>query len=167
MIIAEFIGDLKNKRLGHFFKASIGLAVAAILGLLTCSTSLYGNYEFGKETTRGKPVLTRNEANQTTGLDRDYITQWSYGKGETWSLLIPNAKGGASAYIGSKNPALDKADRQFRDSIAQSSAYWGDQPGTSGPVYVGAIIVFLFVLGALTVKGELKWALLAATLLSI
>ena len=167
LVIAEFISDLRSKKLGHFFKASAGLVVAAILGVMTFSTILYGNYEFGKETTRGKPVLTRNESNQTKGLDRDYITQWSYGKGETWSLLIPNAKGGASAYIGKQNPALDKADRQFRDSIAQSNAYWGDQPGTSGPVYVGAIVVFLFVLGALTVKGKLKWALLVATLLSI
>ena len=168
LVIAELISDLKNKQLGHFFKASAGLVVAAILGILTCSTMLYGSYEFGKETTRGKPVLTRNEDNQTTGLDRDYITQWSYGKGETWSLLIPNAKGGASAYIGKQNPALNKvSDNRFKDSIAQSNAYWGDQPGTSGPVYVGAIVVFLFVLGTLTVKGKLKWALLIATLLSI
>ena len=167
LVVAELISDIKNKKIGHFFKASIGLAVAAIIGVLTCSTSLYGSYEFGKETTRGKPVLTRNEDNQTKGLDRDYITQWSYGKGETWSLLIPNAKGGASAYIGKQNPALEKADRKFKDNIAQQNAYWGDQPGTSGPVYVGAIVVFLFVLGALTVKGKLKWALLVATLLSI
>ena len=167
LVIAELISDLKDKRLGHFIKASAGLVVAALIGALTCSTTLYGNYEFGKETTRGKPVLSRDEANQTKGLDRDYITQWSYGIGETWSLLIPNAKGGASAYIGKQNPALEKADRRFRDNIAQSSAYWGDQPGTSGPVYVGAIVVFLFVLGALTVKGKLKWAMLAATLLSI
>ena len=167
LVVAELISDIKNKKLGHFIKASVGLAVAAIIGVLTCSTSLYGSYEFGKETTRGKPVLTRNEDNQTKGLDRDYITQWSYGKGETWSLLIPNAKGGASAYIGKQNPALEKADRRFKDNIAQSNAYWGDQPGTSGPVYVGAIVVFLFVLGALTVKGKLKWALLVATVLSI
>ena len=167
LVIAELISNIKNKKLGHFFKASIGLVVAAIIGVLTCSTALYGNYEFGKETTRGKPVLTRNEDNQTQGLDRDYITQWSYGKGETWSLLIPNAKGGASAYIGKQNPALEKADSRFKESIAQSNAYWGDQPGTSGPVYVGAIVVFLFILGALTVKGNLKWALLIATLLSI
>ena len=167
LVIAELISDIKNKKLGHFIKASVGLAVAAIIGVLTCSTSLYGSYEFGKETTRGKPVLTRNEDNQTKGLDRDYITQWSYGKGETWSLLIPNAKGGASAYIGKQNPALEKADRRFKDNIAQSNAYCGDQPGTSGPVYVGAIVVFLFVLGAMTVKGKLKWALLVATLLSI
>ena len=167
LVIAELISDLKNKQLGHFFKASIGLVVAAIIGVLTCSTTLYGNYEFGKETTRGKPVLTRNEDNQTKGLDRDYITQWSYGKGETWSLLIPNVKGGASAYIGKNNPALEKADSRFRQNVAQSNAYWGDQPGTSGPVYVGAIVVFLFVLGAMTVKGKLKWALLTATVLSI
>ncbi|MBR4146732.1 MAG: YfhO family protein [Bacteroidales bacterium] len=167
LIIAQLISDIREKKLNHFLKASACLVIASIIGILTCSTTLYGNYEFGKETTRGKPVLTRNEDNQTKGLDRDYITQWSYGKGETWSLLIPNAKGGASAYIGKQNPALDKADRQFRDSIAQSNAYWGDQPGTSGPVYVGAIVVFLFVLGALTVKGKLKWALLIATLLSI
>ncbi len=167
LFIAQLISDIKDKTLGRFVKASVVLLIAAILGILTCSTTLYGNYEFGKETTRGKPVLARDEANQTKGLDRDYITQWSYGKGETWSLLIPNAKGGASAYIGKQNTALDKADRQFRDSIAQSNAYWGDQPGTSGPVYVGAIVVFLFVLGALTVKGKLKWALLIATLLSI
>ncbi len=168
LVIAELISDLRDKNLAHFLKASIGLVVAAIIGILTCSTSLYGNYEFGKETTRGKPVLTRNEDNQTKGLDRDYITQWSYGKGETWSLLIPNAKGGASAYIGKQNPVLNKvSDNRFKDSIAQSNAYWGDQPGTSGPVYVGAIVVFLFVLGALTVKGKLKWALLIATLLSI
>ena len=167
LVIAEFISDLKNKRLNHFVKASAGLVVAALIGVLTFSTSLYGNYEFGKETTRGKPVLTRNEENQTKGLDRDYITQWSYGIGETWSLLIPNAKGGATSYIGNQNPALEKADPRFRQNIAQNNAYWGDQPYTSGPVYVGAIVVFLFVLGALTVKGSLKWALLVATLLSI
>ena len=167
LIIAQFISDIREKQLGRFFKASACLIVAALIGVLTCSTTLYANYEFGTETTRGKPVLTQDATNQTKGLDRDYITQWSYGKGETWSLLIPNAKGGASAYIGKQNPALEKADRQFRDSIAQSNAYWGDQPGTSGPVYVGAIVVFLFVLGALTVKGKLKWALLIATILSI
>ena len=168
LILAEFISDIKNKQLGHFFKASACLLVAAVFSVLTSTTLLYSNYVFGKETTRGKPVLTANNETQTKGLDRDYITQWSYGKGETWSLLIPNAKGGASAYIGNTNPALDKVtDNRFRQGIAQSNAYWGDQPGTSGPVYVGAIVVFLFVLGALTVKGKLKWALLIATLLSI
>lgn len=167
IIVAEFISDIRAKKIGHFFKASAVLLVAAIFGILTNSTILYANYDYGKETTRGKPILASNESNQTKGLDRDYITQWSYGKGETWSLLIPNVKGGASTYIGNQNTALEKADSRFRSNIAQSNAYWGDQPGTSGPVYVGAIVVFLFVLGALTVKGKLKWALLIATILSI
>ena len=167
LAIAQLISDIKDKQIGRFFKATACLLVAAVFGILTNTTTLYANYKYSKDTTRGKPILAQDATNQTKGLDRDYITQWSYGKGETWSLLIPNAKGGGSALIGKQNPALDKADRQFRDSIAQSNAYWGDQPFTSGPVYVGAIIVFLFVLGALTVKGNLKWALLAATLLSI
>ncbi len=168
LIVTELISAIKNKKLGQFFKASACLGIAAVFSALTCTTVLYSNYEFGKETTRGKPVLTNNSVNQTIGLDRDYITQWSYGIGETWSLLIPNVKGGASGYIGNNNPALEKVtDRRFKESIAQSSAYWGDQPGTSGPVYVGAIVVFFFILGALTVKDHLKWALLAATLLSI
>ena len=167
LIIAEFISDIKDKKLGHFFKASACLLVAAVFAIMTNFTILYANYDYGKETMRGKPVLASTSDNQTKGLDRDYITQWSYGKGETWSLMIPNAKGGASAYIGNQNPALQKADSRYRSNIAQSNAYWGDQPGTSGPVYVGAIVAFLFVLGALTVKGKLKWALLVATLLSI
>ncbi|MBO7084082.1 MAG: YfhO family protein [Bacteroidales bacterium] len=170
LLVGLFIKSLREKQFANFIKASLCLIIAAIMGILTNATTLYANYAYSKDTTRGKPVLTQDQngqSNQTKGLDREYITQWSYGKGETWSLLIPNAKGGASAYIGKQNPALDKADPRYRDSIAQNSAYWGDQPGTSGPVYVGAIIIFLFVLGALTVKGELKWALLIATLLSI
>jgi len=166
LVIGVLVKSIMEKQIGQFVKASACLILAAIMGILTNTTSLYANYEFGKETTRGKPILASTE-NQTRGLDKDYITQWSYGKGETWTLLIPNAKGGASAYIGNQNPALEKADSRFRSNIAQSSAYWGDQPVTSGPVYVGAIVVFLFVLGALTVKGNLKWALLIATLLSI
>ena len=167
MVIAEFIETIKTKKYLDFFKASGILAIVAILAVLTSTTTLYANYEFGKETMRGKPVLTENVENQTRGLDRDYITQWSYGIGETWSLMIPNVKGGASAYIGNDNPALQNADPRFRSTIAQNNAYWGDQPGTSGPVYVGAIVCFLFVLGLFVVKGKIKWVLLAATILSI
>ena len=166
-IIVELIDAVRNKRFNVFFKASSFLAVAAILAVLTSTIPLYANYEFGKETMRGKPVLTENSGNQTRGLDRDYVTQWSYGIGETWSLMIPNAKGGASAYIGNDNPALEKASPRFRSTIAQNNAYWGDQPGTSGPVYVGAIVCFLFVLGLFVVKGKIKWVLLIATILSI
>ena len=167
MVIAEFIETIKTKKYLDFFKASGILAIVAVLAVMTSTTTLYANYEFGKETMRGKPVLTENVENQTRGLDRDYITQWSYGIGETWSLMIPNVKGGASAYIGNDNPALQNADPRFRSTIAQNNAYWGDQPGTSGPVYVGAIVCFLFVLGLFVVKGKIKWVLLAATILSI
>lgn len=167
LVIAEFVETVRKKKYLEFFKASGILACVAIIAIMTCTTTLYANYEFGKETMRGKPVLTKDVENQTNGLDRDYVTQWSYGIGETWSLMIPNIKGGASAYIGSKNEALDAADPRFRSTIAQQSAYWGDQPGTSGPVYVGAIVCFLFVLGLFIVKGKYKWALLAATVLSI
>ena len=167
LVIAEFVETVRQKKYLEFFKASGILACVAIIAIMTCTTTLYANYEFGKETMRGKPVLTKDVENQTNGLDRDYVTQWSYGIGETWSLMIPNIKGGASAYIGSKNEALDAADPRFRSTIAQQSAYWGDQPGTSGPVYVGAIVCFLFVLGLFIVKGKYKWALLAATVLSI
>ena len=167
IVIAEFVSVVKEKKYLEFFKASGILAGVAILAIMTCTTTLYANYEFGKETMRGKPVLTKNVENQTKGLDRDYITQWSYGIGETWSLMIPNVKGGASGYIGNRNTALDVADSRFRSTIAQQNAYWGDQPGTSGPVYVGAIVCFLFILGLFIVKGKYKWALLAATVLSI
>ncbi|MBP9993884.1 MAG: YfhO family protein [bacterium] len=167
LVIAEFVETVKTKKYLEFFKASGILTCVAIIAIMTCTTTLYANYEFGKETMRGKPVLTKDVENQTNGLDRDYVTQWSYGIGETWSLMIPNVKGGASAYIGGKNEALDAADPRFRSAIAQQSAYWGDQPGTSGPVYVGAIVCFLFVLGLFIVKGKYKWALLAATVLSI
>ena len=166
-VIAEFIETIKNKKYPEFFKASGILVCAAILAILTSTTTLYANYEFGKETMRGKPVLTENTENQTRGLDRDYVTQWSYGIGETWSLMIPNVKGGASAYIGNDNPALEKASPRFRSMIAQNNAYWGDQPGTSGPVYVGTIVCFFFVLGLFVVKGKIKWVLLIATILSI
>ena len=167
IVIAELVETIKEKKYLHFLKASGILVGVSIIAILTCSTTLYANYEFGKETMRGKPVLKKNVENQTNGLDRDYVTQWSYGIGETWSLMIPNAKGGASEYIGNDNAALDKCDARFRSTIAQQNAYWGDQPGTSGPVYVGAIVCFLFVLGLFIVKGKYKWMLLFATVLSI
>ena len=167
IIIAELVDAIKEKKYLHFLKASGILIGVAVVAILTCTTTLYANYEFGKETMRGKPILTKNVENQTSGLDRDYVTQWSYGIGETWSLMIPNVKGGATGYIGNDNKALDKCDPRFRSTIAQQNAYWGDQPGTSGPVYVGAIVCFLFILGLFVVEGIYKWILLAATVLSV
>ncbi len=118
---------------------------------------------------RGKSELVKkNSANQTdSGLERDYITQWSYGIDETWTLLVPNAKGGASVPLTQSETAMKKADNQFLEVYQQLGQYWGDQPMTSGPVYVGAFVLMLFFLGAFIVKGPVKWALLASTYLSI
>ncbi len=164
--IYELIRAIQKRQLTHFAKVTAVLVLGALLGASTHFTNLWATYDYGKDTMRGKPELTKNLENKSSGLDRDYITNWSYGIGETWSLLIPNAKGGASGIIGQQN-ALEKADRNFRSEIARQSSYWGDQPGISGPVYVGAIVVFLFVLGLFIVRSKFKWALLAATILSI
>jgi len=165
--LSQLVDAIRFKKLPTFTKATGFLFIAAVLAILTHITSLSAAYDYGKDTTRGKPILTKDASEKTDGLDRSYITHWSYGIGETWSLMIPNAKGGASAMIGSDNANLAGVDNNFKQALAQQNAYWGDQPGTSGPVYVGAMIVFLFVLGLFFVKGKYKWALLAATALSI
>ena len=118
---------------------------------------------------RGKSELVKeNNGNQTSsGLERDYITQWSYGIGETWTLLVPNTKGGASVPLAMNKTAMAHADNNYVGIYQQLGQYWGEQPGTQGPVYVGAFVLMLFVLGLFIVKGPLKWALLAATILSI
>jgi hypothetical protein len=100
-------------------------------------------------------------------LERDYITQWSYGIGETFTLLVPNTKGGASVPLAMNEKAMKKANPMYMNIYRQLGQYWGEQPGTSGPVYVGAFVVFLFILGLFILKGPMKWALLAATILSI
>ena len=165
--IYKLIEAIMEKQLPGFIKASGLLIVAALLAVLTHSTNLWATYDYGKDTMRGKPELTKNLENKSGGLDRDYITTWSYGIGETWSFLIPNAKGGASGLIGN-HKALDKADARYRSTIAQQgSAYWGDQPGTSGPVYIGVIVLFLFFLGMFIITDRLKWVLFVVTVLSI
>lgn len=172
-IVAAYFEDAyKNKELPHFFKASGVLAVAAVIGVCINISNLYHTYEYSKETMRGKSELKQEgtaAANQTgSGLDRDYITAWSYGIGETWSLLVPNVKGGASgATMAQSEAAMKKANPMYGSIYSQLPQYFGEQPFTAGPVYVGAIVMFLFVLGCFIVKGPLKWALLGATLFSI
>ena len=118
---------------------------------------------------RGKSELVKPDShNQTkSGLERDYITQWSYGIGETFSLLVPNVKGGASVPLAANEKAMEKANPMYNSIYSQIGQYWGEQPGTSGPVYVGAFVMFLFILGLFIVKGPMKWALLSATVLSV
>lgn len=169
MVIAYLVQAIKNKQLLHFGKATAVCAAAACLGICMNLSNLYHTWEYSKESMRGKSELVKaNTANQTnSGLERDYITQWSYGIGETWTLLIPNAKGGASVPLSQNETAMKKADPNFIQIYQQIGQYWGEQPGTSGPVYVGAFVLMLFIMALFIVKGPMKWALLAATVLSI
>jgi len=168
MVIAWFVEAIRQHRMSHFLKASAVCVAGAAIGIFINISNLYHTWQYSQETMRGKSELVKkNAANQTSsGLDRDYITQWSYGIDETWTLLVPNAKGGASVPLTMSKTAMSKADPQFNEIYQQLGQYWGDQPGTSGPVYVGAFVLMLFVLGLFIVKGPMKWALLAATVLS-
>ncbi len=143
--------------------------IGGALGILINLSNLYHTWQYSQESMRGKSELVKaHSANQTdSGLERDYITQWSYGIGETWSLLVPNVKGGASVPLAANKTAMAHADNNYISIYQQLGQYWGEQPGTQGPVYVGAFVLFLFVLGLFIVKGPMKWALLAATILSI
>jgi hypothetical protein len=167
LVAAQFVHAVIEKKFKEFFTSSAILAVAAILAILPNITGLATTYEYGKESIRGKSELTDNMHNKSSGLDKDYALAWSYGKDETLTLMIPNAKGGASAPIGANMDVLQDVNPQFVEYVAKSSSYFGDQPFTSGPVYVGAILIFLFVFGLFTIKGTTKWWLFAAALLGI
>lgn len=170
MVIAYLVDAIRNKKLAHFWKATAVCAAGALIGICLNLSNLYHTWQYSKESMRGKSELVKaNTENQTSsGLDRDYITQWSYGIDETWTLLIPNAKGGAHQIkLGEDADAMAKVDPQFQQIVAQWYQYWGEQPFTAGPVYVGAFVMMLFILGCFIVKGPMKWALLAATILSI
>ena len=169
MVIAYLAIAIKQHKMADFLKATGVCIVGALVGLALNLSTLYHTYEYAKDTMRGKSELVKkNSSNQTSsGLDRDYVTQWSYGIGETWTLLIPNTKGGASVPMSQNAKAMEKADPQYLNFYQQIGQYWGEQPGTSGPVYVGAFVMLLFILGLFVVKGPMKWALLFCTVLSI
>lgn len=163
----ELVNTIKEKNYLHFSKATAIVVIATLLAVMTNITSLWATWEYGKYTIRGKSELTTEAENRTSGLDKDYATQWSYGISETMTLLIPNVNGGSSRPIGLNKNALDKADAQYRQYVQGTSQYFGAQPFTSGPVYIGAIVVFLFIYGLFTIKGRMKWWLLLGTILSI
>ena len=169
MIIAYLVQAIKEKQIARFLKATAVCILGGAIGILLNISNLYHTWQYSQESMRGKSELVKaNTANQTdSGLERDYITQWSYGIGETWTLLVPNAKGGASVPLFNNEIAQEKANPTYIEIYQQMGQYWGDQPGTSGPVYVGAFVLMLFILGLFIVKGPMKWALLAATIFSI
>lgn len=174
IVLFELYAAFKEKAIKAFMISCMFLGIAAVIGVLPNTTNLWATYEYGKYSTRGKTELTikaNKESNSdiaTSGLDKSYATQWSYGVGETFTLLIPNFKGGASEPISKNNKdALKKVDPNMRESVGGFGAYYGEQPFTSGPVYVGAIMFVLAVFGMFVIKGPLKWALFIGTILSI
>ncbi|HKL66890.1 MAG TPA: hypothetical protein VJ877_03275, partial [Bacteroidales bacterium] len=166
--IVELIYAIRNKQISSLIKTTLMLAGAALIALAINFANLYVTFEYGKYSMRGESELSSNQEDKTSGLDRSYATRWSYGIDETLSLLIPNIKGGASQPFDNDSETVRTLRQnnagQYVNSIFQ---YWGNQPNTSGPVYVGAIIFLLFIMGLVLIKGPYKWWLLSATILSI
>jgi len=187
MVIVFFIEALRQKRLAHFVKAMCVFIAGGLIGVMVNASNLYHTWQYSKDTMRGGSELVKADAADTDvtgGLERNYITMYSYGIGETWSLMIPNVKGGTSGRaLGENEVAKEEGRSHYFDfgggqrvpysaMFDQMPQYWEESmepgaTGTSGPVYVGAFVVFLFILGLFVVKTPFKWALLAATILSI
>lgn len=170
--IAEFCSAIKNKTLPKFIKVSALLLVLGIAGIATNANHLIPTYEYAKYTMRGGSVLSDKEGQQTDGgLDKDYATAWSYGIEETFNLMIPDFNGGASSGELSKDSETYKvlsSSYQGADQIIKNMPlYWGPQPFTAGPMYMGAISIFLFVLGLCLIKGAKKWWILGVSLVAL
>ena len=172
IIVVELYNHVKEKKIDNFIKVSVILIIAGVLGTLPTLTNLYTTNEYSKYTTRGKSELTipivdnGEDKADNDALDKDYIKQYSLGKGEIWSVVIPNIKGGRSGYIGQYKDITKDIAPAFRNSIAQSSSYWGEQLGSGGAFYFGAAVFALFVLGMFFIRDRIKWAFLAASLLA-
>ena len=174
LIVGYFVTAIKEKQLGGFIKAFSFFLIACLIGILPNAGNLLTTNEYGKLSNRGKAELTINSDMSSNknilsgGLDKDYATGWSYGVGETFTFLIPDFKGGASSAIGRTDPnALKKVEPSYREMVSNSDAYFGDQPQTSGPVYLGAIVVLLALIGMFIVKHPIKWPLFLVTVLTI
>lgn len=173
------IDTIRRKDISGLLKSSGAMAVGVAVAVLCNASNIYSNYEMGEESIRGKSELTKpaDGGKQSSGLDKEYAFRWSYGKAETLTLLVPNVYGGVSKPYDDKSESykvlvnlLQKKQISEQDAnmlYGRSSEYWGDQPFTQGPVYFGAIICFLFVLGMFLIKNPLKWILFAATVFFI
>ena len=171
-VLFEFIYALKEKVFGEFLKSSLYLLAGTLIAIGVNFGKLYTIYEYSQETIRGPSELTLERDNRTSGLNKEYIMRWSQGIDETMTLLIPNFKGGSSNTHPDNSSEIYRLMRQrkvndLNKGINQIYHYHGDKPGTSGPVYAGAIMVFLFVLSMFILKGKYKWWLLTATIVSI
>ncbi|MDO4191563.1 MAG: hypothetical protein Q4D14_07805, partial [Bacteroidales bacterium] len=170
MVVVYFIYSIKEKQIATFFKASALLVVVALLAVAPAADKLIPTMDYTKETMRGGAVLKADNNKESNGLEQDYAFQWSYGKAETMTLLIPNFYGGSSHYPLPETSETYKTLRptgQAKQFCAAAPTYWGDQPFTSGPVYVGAIVCFLFILGLILVRGPERWWLTIAAIIGL
>lgn len=188
--VFQLIKDYKEKQLKHFFKSVLFLLGATIIAVGLNISSFWSTYVYAQETMRGGTELQQDERENKDGLDPGYITEWSYGIEETLSLIVPNAKGGASGPLlydeliamnqgttterREAQEVINQYDRDFLSFIITQlqsgnyiNKYWGNQPFTSGPVYIGAVVFFLFVLSLFFLKGPLKWGFISAIVLSV
>src|SRR4030042_4102511 len=169
--IFEQVAAIRNRQLLHFYKAVSVLVIAAMLAVSSHFAALWTTYEYGKYSIRGKSELTADAENKTTGLDKDYATQWSIGIDESLSLIVPNIKGAPAAF-GTNSKSYDLLRRTeggssyAKQMLPRLPSYWGDQPHTT-PVYAGAVVCFLFFFGLFVVRGSTKWWLLTITVVSV
>lgn len=177
------IDAIINKNFARFAKGVGVFAAAAVVGVAVNASNLYHTYQYSKQTMRGSSELAQTSTHGKkagSGLSKEYITQWSYGTGETFSLLVPNVKGGASGgmsmngkvqndpHFGEYMQTLQQLYPQLGGSTPGLSQYWGEQPGTSGPVYVGAFVCMLFILSLFySGKSAVARSLMLITVLSV
>ena len=165
-LIYELILAYRNNNLQAVLRPLLISSPLLIIAGLSALNIYFGTYEYSKTSIRGNNDISLSEEAPKDGLDLDYITQWSYGIEESWNFIIPNFKGGSSGKLG-KLPAIQKAPQQFRQYLEGSSKYWGDQPFTAGPSYMGIVAFILFVLGLIFLKSKLKWVFLGVSLLAL
>lgn len=175
LAIAYLVYAILQKQMKSFWLASLFLVLMAILSVVPAADKLIPSMDYSKESMRGGAVLhgaADSEAGKS-GLNRDYAFMWSYGKAETMTLLIPNFYGGSSNYPLGEDSEMYRTIKKYaggsqaKQFVKAAPTYWGDQPFTSGPVYAGAIICFLFILGLMVVPQKERWWLLAAAVIGI
>lgn len=169
VLIGYGIYQIRQKQFADLLKTKLILILGAVLAIAANASLLWTTYEYKAETIRGKSELVAKAGSNddTEGLKRSYVTQWSYGVGESFTVLVPNFKGGESGELATDKKAVNKAPRKYRETVRSMDKYFGAQPFTSGPFYFGAITCVLFVLGLLLHNGYLKWSLLAASILGL
>jgi hypothetical protein len=172
IFIVELIRFYKEKLMAKFMKISAFLLLAGIIGALPIISNLMLTNEYGKFTNRGKSELTQPkiegaDKSELTGLDKNYIRQYSLGFGEIWSLAVPNIKGGANGYLGNLEDKMDKVAPEFKQNVASFDRYWGEQYFTGGAFYFGATICLLFILGMFFIQDMIKWAFFFASALAV